>query len=622
MLVAAAQETGLLAQLETALACCSSEQSGRIGRLCPASRQMLVLTLLFLGVVGLRRPWDLRGYTGDALALLTGRRRAYGYWHVERLLTQLAHAGAAEALTSVLLHWTTQLWEPAEHQRDVHPSRWYVDGHRKPVYSQQLIPRGLIGRTGKILGCRALTLLHDEWGHPRLVTTDRGDLHLTAGLTHILARYDQITEKKSQARIIVDREAMAAPLLKALSDEGHIMVTILRSNQYDGLSSFTDVGSFVPLEYEADGALRREVAPACFALALPEQEGAVLAVRVALIREVAHGAAGCGPCDLGLTTACGNWQDEQWQARPSVTSEPEPRLIPIVTTASSIDAVELAQTYIHRWPAQENVIKDYLRPLGIDTNHGFAKTPVVNSEVAKRREIFQKHLETFKKWMIAARTKYFQKIQSKGNVLEQIKKDAHQYHLLDTYQHALDKESGDYDAHHNKIQKKKDDLVIQQEKKKQRVERLSQQISQEQEKCERYAHKQCDLLRSLEDLQMNERTMYELDNHKDHVMTIFKVAMANLAMWTRDQYFPDTYSTATWERLAPFFRLPGMVISSQQNVTVSLRPFNDRQINNDLVSLCHRVNASSLHLPDGRSLLFTVQEVARPILDWQKQRVA
>jgi len=36
---------------------------------------MLVLTLLFLGVVGLRRTWDLRGYTGDALALLSGRKR-------------------------------------------------------------------------------------------------------------------------------------------------------------------------------------------------------------------------------------------------------------------------------------------------------------------------------------------------------------------------------------------------------------------------------------------------------------------------------------------------------------------------------------------------------------------
>ena len=125
-----------------------------------------------------------------------------------------------------------------------------------------------------------------------------------------------------------------------------------------------------------------------------------------------------------------------------------------------------------------------------------------------------------------------------------------------------------------------------------------------------------------EDLAMNERTMYELDNRKDQVMTVFKVALANLAMWTRDQYFPDTYSAATWERLAPFFRLPGIVLSSQQNITVSLRPFNDRQLNHDLISLCHRVNASSLHLPDGRHLFFTVQEGVRPILDWQKRRVA
>jgi len=38
-----------------------------------------------------------------------------------------------------------------------------------------------------------------------------------------------------------------------------------------------------------------------------------------------------------------------------------PKLIPIVTTQETptIDAFELAHTYIHRWPAQENVIKDY-----------------------------------------------------------------------------------------------------------------------------------------------------------------------------------------------------------------------------------------------------------------------
>ena len=32
-------------------------------------------------------------------------------------------------------------------------------------------------------------------------------------------------------------------------------------------------------------------------------------------------------------------------------------------------------------------------------------------------------------------------------------------------------------------------------------------------------------------------------------MTICKLALANLAMWTRDQCFPASYAHATWARL-------------------------------------------------------------------------
>jgi hypothetical protein len=77
-------------------------------------------------------------------------------------------------------------------------------------------------------------------------------------------------------------------------------------------------------------------------------------------------------------------------------------LIHIVTTAAIMDAVELAQTSIHRWPAQENVIKDDLLPLGLDTNHGFAKMPVENSEGAKRRSTLQNRLATLKQWAQSA----------------------------------------------------------------------------------------------------------------------------------------------------------------------------------------------------------------------------
>ncbi len=110
--------------------------------------------------------------------------------------------------------------------------------------------------------------------------------------------------------------------------------------------------------------------------------------------------------------------------------------------------------------------------------------------------------------------------------------------------------------------------------------------------------------------------MFELDNRKDQVMTICKVALVNLVMWTRDQYFPLTYAHATWKRLAPFFHLPGRVTQGPRAISVELRPFNDRQLNHDLVALCERVNQASPQLPDGRQLLFSVS----PMFDRQQRR--
>src|SRR5260370_7633975 len=40
-------------------------------------------------------------------------------------------------------------------------------------------------------------------------------------------------------------------------------------------------------------------------------------------------------------------------------------------------------------PAWENAIRDWLIPLNLDTNHGYAKEPVVISELVKRRNSLQ-----------------------------------------------------------------------------------------------------------------------------------------------------------------------------------------------------------------------------------------
>ncbi len=144
-------------------------------------------------------------------------------------------------------------------------------------------------------------------------------------------------------------------------------------------------------------------------------------------------------------------------------------------------------------------------------------------------------------------------------------------------------------------------------------------------KAERYCLEQRQVLRALADLAASERQMYELDHRKDQVMTICRVALANLGMWLRDHYFPASYAHATWRRLVPFFRLPGRVIATPEAVRVDLRPFNDRALNRDLAEVCARVAVAQPRLPDGRRLIVTVSGASSSLpatLLAQQQHVA
>jgi hypothetical protein len=190
LFLAAANATDLLSQLEGALP--MKQQYAAVQE--PALQHLLqpqlrlLLTLLFLNAVGLHRPWDLRTYTGSELGLLTGWPQPYSYRHVERFLRILATANADEAFTTALARWTSALWQVKARSQEATSPHVYMDGHRKAVYTATLIPRGLIGNSGKILGCRLLVLLHDDQGHPLRASTHRGDLHLTNGIPSVLTR--------------------------------------------------------------------------------------------------------------------------------------------------------------------------------------------------------------------------------------------------------------------------------------------------------------------------------------------------------------------------------------------------------------------------------------------------
>ncbi len=118
LLLIAAQQTGLLDALVGAIIAVADPTIPGLSPLNPALVERLILTLLFLPVAGLARTWDLRGYTGTMLALLTGRERAYSQRYTERFLACLAHAGGAERLTAVVAKWTWELWQREQPSAD------------------------------------------------------------------------------------------------------------------------------------------------------------------------------------------------------------------------------------------------------------------------------------------------------------------------------------------------------------------------------------------------------------------------------------------------------------------------------------------------------------------------
>ena len=603
MLLASAEVSGLLDVLPQIVPETSEDMRQRLADSGDLSRQQLLQTLLFMPVAAVFRPYDLRSYSGDGLSLLSGRTRAFGYVHTERFLSQLARADADEQATSVLSEWIAGLWEHDE------TTVYYVDGHRKPVYSDMRLPRGLIGRTGQILGARALTLLHDDQGHPLLVTTDRGDQHLTVGLPAIMQAYVPHLSDETPTLIVVDRECMAAGFLNAWHTQ-FTFVTLLKSNQYQGLESFKQVGEFVPVVADDEGHVLQDVAAARFALTIPDQNEA-LELSVALIRAYQHPIRLDPPHgSVGSAFDCpwADFTDDNWHPQPLPATPTAPKLIPIVCTRDITDPTTLVSLYRQRWTAQENGIKDFLLPLGLDVNHGYAKQQVENSEFRKQYETLQAKAQRLDRWRKRALER-MERASRRNNRLRAALKDfsTEQYRQLNHQWIQLDPQQPNYLVRKSQLQALKQAIDTESERQSRQVWTAYHQCNDEFQKAQRYARQQCELQRALLDLEAQVCQMFELDNRKDQLMSVFNIALTNLIMWTRDTFFPETYAHATWKTLQPFFRLPGRIVQSDTLCTVTLRAFNDLALKRDLLQLCQTVNEADLLLPNGLLLRFHVE---------------
>jgi hypothetical protein len=618
LLLVAAQETGLLKALVAAIMQLADPTIPGLSPPNAAVVERLVLTLLFLPVAGLARTWDLRSYTGTMLAVLTGRERAYSQRYTERFLARLAHAGAAECLTEVIAKWTWSLWQEDQPCADQAgpPEVFYVDGHRKAVYSEVLVPRGPVGKLGgKILGCRELVVLHDAHGHPLLATTHRGDQHLTMGLPQMLHCYEQAIGQVAVLRVVVDREGVAAEFLAQLHQEGRQVVTLLRADQYQAEESFEQVGDWEPWRYNRSGQVICEVAAARFALKRPDDANPAVEVEVALIRDwrKLQPVEGADDSDwqADLPEHQSSFWADGWQAMPAPPVPVTPKLLPVITTGQGMEAVELAQTYFRRWSCQENAIRDWLIPLNLDTNHGYAKEHVVNSELVKRQLVAQGRQQRLQRLAQTCRARLSDLREQDQELQEQVHAYEQRWSELSLQLMLFEATGQTEERDYFPLKARQAATEWEVRQRKARLEKHAVQSLRLLNKCESYCRELRQVLRRQEDLETQAREMYELDHSKDQIMTLLKVGLANLGMWVRDEYFGESYQHCGWHRLLPFFKLGGWITATTNEVQLELCAFNNRALVRDLEAVCRKVNASGASLPDGRRLVVTVGERLR-----------
>jgi hypothetical protein len=220
-------------------------------------------------------------------------------------------------------------------------------------------------------------------------------------LPDLVATYQVVVARPAIKHLVVDREGLGADFLASLKTDYQV-VTLLKANQYQGLASFGAVGPFEPLAYDRQGNLITEVALAQFELTLAETPAETLPLYVALVRDQRRQVPTQAPTTATEPTLAGldgqAWWHPRWQASPLPAPPTEAKLIPIVSTHPIEDAAALVQTYKRRWPAQENIIRDFLIPLGLETNHGYAKQPVENSEFVKRQAELTQQRENVRRW--------------------------------------------------------------------------------------------------------------------------------------------------------------------------------------------------------------------------------
>jgi hypothetical protein len=178
----------------------------------------LVMTLLFMALLRIKRPENLKEYSPDDLGRVLGLDRAPEVKTVRRKLANLADRKQGMQLMEALARQRITRQEEAL-------AFLYVDGHVREYHGQEPL-----AKTKKPQSPVARTATTDYWvndaqGCPLLVVTSEMNAALTTVLQPILEQVKALIPQGQRLTVIFDRGGFSARLFRLLIDSGVDVIT-------------------------------------------------------------------------------------------------------------------------------------------------------------------------------------------------------------------------------------------------------------------------------------------------------------------------------------------------------------------------------------------------------------
>ena len=556
----------------------SGDKSFKWMSVISASRKVLsrkTETLLYMPIFQMERIWHFKTvYPRDGLGVLSGSGLPYKYHTMDNFLRELPRLDIDKILSRDLARAYIEVFNLSFETKE--EQTFYIDCHKKVLWTKKNVPKGLHATRNKILKCLDVYFIHDCNGMPILPWTRPGDSHLVNEIMPIIEELEKSVGKEIVKLVIFDREGVSVALFREFTERGKRFVTILKTNQYDSEDDFIfEKGSkwkYVTIK-TAKGKKRFKIKEGGKIL-VEQDSGKKYELRAILAKDL-----GTGKMPVFITNI--------------IKSEEQ-------------DCTKIVKKYIKRW-FQENSFKQMKPGLYLDTNHGSNGVALKENRVIKRKiEKLEQELRAKNKAITSAESFIEQRLGSIKRKKAMMNKKVLQLKnkLKKINAKTLTKINVDERAY---LLKRQEEMYLEESEiikyYESVISKWQSEINSKQSYIDKKRNEIKEITNKLSKIDRKE-VLYEIDTRKDHIMTNLEVALNNADLFLKKNFFPPEYKNADFKTIRDIlYKQDGFIKESEDEILVTLKHYRQEPEHQMLAEyVVKKIDAAEIITDGGKRL--------------------